>query len=280
MSPLFEEFVELVFLDIQEAKTNSDHLENALRNKYEEYDNAMKSLFDEMEIQIIKEREKAKREEEVKERKIREKLQQELNERNRLLQEVINTKEKLRHRIEQLSNVEDEHKEEKERLLKENRDLSKLLKESQEIVKVRQRDIERLAEESEKQRKARIKTTLRMSAGLAKEHESLRTQLTKLQEMNQKLRDDKDALIHDSSPPATNGNRSIQASILPDSWKAENHSHINGQQKGSPTLAKRLVGGNRPLSRAGSLMSKYFPHGRKRQEPLRLPNEGQAKRNL
>lgn len=31
MSPLFEEFVELVFLDIQQAKTNSDQLETALK---------------------------------------------------------------------------------------------------------------------------------------------------------------------------------------------------------------------------------------------------------
>ena len=121
------------------------------------FDEEVQKLYEEMEYQIKREKERILSEEQLKERQVREILERDLSDKDKQLQELLNKHQEMEKRLDLLNLVETETKQENEKLAKEKEDLEDMLMKSQEGLEDSKMYIDQLRKQQkhDKQERAR-----------------------------------------------------------------------------------------------------------------------------
>lgn len=188
----FEEFLYKTSTDLRKTKADFDTLENALKSKSSAHDEEVRKLYEEMEYQIKKEKERILSEEQIKERNVRETLERDLEEKDKQLQELLNRHAEMEKKLEELNLVETETKQENEKLAKDKEELEDMLMKSQVGLEDSKMYIDQLRLQQKKEKQDRARSAIKLTESIALERESLVKQLDTLKDVNKKLRDDKD----------------------------------------------------------------------------------------
>lgn len=188
----FEEFLYKTSTDLRKTKADFDTLENALKSKSSAHDEEVRKLYEEMEYQIKKEKERILSEEQLKERNVRETLERDLEEKDKQLQELLNRHAEMEKKLEELNLVETETKQENEKLAKDKEELEDMLMKSQVGLEDSKMYIDQLRLQQKKEKQDRARSAIKLTESIALERESLVKQLDTLKDVNKKLRDDKD----------------------------------------------------------------------------------------
>ncbi|XP_052066841.1 EF-hand calcium-binding domain-containing protein 4B-like isoform X3 [Mytilus californianus] len=188
----FEEFLYKTSTDLRKTKADFDTLENALKSKSSAHDEEVRKLYEEMEYQIKKEKERILSEEQLKERNVRETLERDLEEKDKQLQELLNRHSEMEKKLEVLNLVETETKQENEKLAKDKEELEDMLMKSQVGLEDSKMYIDQLRHQQKKEKQDRARSAIKLTESIALERESLVKQLDTLKDVNKKLRDDKD----------------------------------------------------------------------------------------
>lgn len=188
----FEDFLYKISSDLRKTKVDFDTLENALKSKSSAHDEEVQKLYEEMEYQIKREKERILSEEQLKERQVREILERDLSDKDKQLQELLNKHQEMEKRLDLLNLVETETKQENEKLAKEKEDLEDMLMKSQEGLEDSKMYIDQLRKQQKHDKQERARAAIKLTENIALERESLVKQLDTLKDVNKKLRDDKD----------------------------------------------------------------------------------------
>ncbi|VDI48953.1 Ras and EF-hand domain-containing protein [Mytilus galloprovincialis] len=188
----FEEFLYKTSTDLRKKKADFDTLENALKSKSTAHDEEVRKLYEEMEYQIKKEKERILSEEQLKERNVRETLERDLEEKDKQLQELLNRHSEMEKKLETLNLVETETKQENEKLAKDKEELEDMLMKSQVGLEDSKMYIDQLRHQQKKEKQDRARSAIKLTESIALERESLVKQLDTLKDVNKRLRDDKD----------------------------------------------------------------------------------------
>lgn len=189
----FEDFLSRVTMEIRKSHTDLSSLENALASKNISHDTEVSKLYDEMEIQMRQEKERILAEERMKERLKREELQRALSDKEHELEDTRKKHQELQSTVLNLSMNESESKQENEKLENEKYEIINRLEDTQKKLEESQKYIARMQTKYKEEKRERARTALNISEGIALERESLVKQLQMLREMNQSLRDNRDA---------------------------------------------------------------------------------------
>ncbi|CAL1548121.1 unnamed protein product [Lymnaea stagnalis] len=192
MASTFEDFIAKLASDIKKSKVDFQSLESALMSKNNEHEKEVKKLYEEMELQIKQERERILAEEKAKERQIRTELEQQLYEKEKQLQEILNRHQEMEQKLSQINNTEAKTKLENEKLQKEKEELEEMLSRSQDNLEESRTYIQQMQLQQKDEKRERARAALMLSEGIAIERESLVKQLDLLKDVNKRLRDDKD----------------------------------------------------------------------------------------
>eukprot|EP00795_Rhopilema_esculentum_P012986 gene12986-3753_t len=290
----FEEFLINITSEIKRARQETVHLENTLKRKALSHDIEVQKLYEEMEQQIKTEKTKINDLEARREKMIREEMKIQLEDKDSQLTRLMTTqRERFLHRLfytiaridssyaygqleERLFEIQQhEHnlKQENIKLVQQNSELEERLKTSVSSLEDTQVYVSTLQASTAKEKRDRIRAAMQASHGMQKEHESLIRQLDMLREMNQKLRDDKDAIESsmkmradrttslDDEIHMAEGKIPLQktGSIMSSYFSATKR----GRQNSSTSARNRNL-----LEKQGSLMSLYFEPSRGSQESL------------
>ncbi|VDP99746.1 unnamed protein product [Trichobilharzia regenti] len=137
----------------------------------------MHHLVEELEQQVNQEKEQLKQKEELKERELREELNNKVQEKEKLLNDLVQQYEKASFKVEELQKTRMTIAQEKEKLLQEKEDLQRKLEESQEMLNDCKVYIDTLQKKAREERRRRAKAAIELSEGIALERETLVRQL-------------------------------------------------------------------------------------------------------
>ncbi|XP_071120116.1 EF-hand calcium-binding domain-containing protein 4B-like isoform X5 [Mytilus edulis] len=242
----FEEFLYKTSTDLRKKKADFDTLENALKSKSTAHDEEVRKLYEEMEYQIKKEKERILSEEQLKERNVRETLERDLEEKDKQLQELLNRHSEMEKKLETLNLVETETKQENEKLAKDKEELEDMLMKSQVGLEDSKMYIDQLRHQQKKEKQDRARSAIKLTESIALERESLVKQLDTLKDVNKRLRDDKD-----------------EAEIrrdLTSNPETDDLEQILEAEAGRSTPRKK------ELFKQGSILGDYFPTSRRKFE--------------
>ncbi|VDI24672.1 Ras and EF-hand domain-containing protein [Mytilus galloprovincialis] len=242
----FEEFLYKTSTDLRKKKADFDTLENALKSKSTAHDEEVRKLYEEMEYQIKKEKERILSEEQLKERNVRETLERDLEEKDKQLQELLNRHAEMEKKLETLNLVETETKQENEKLAKDKEELEDMLMKSQVGLEDSKMYIDQLRHQQKKEKQDRARSAIKLTESIALERESLVKQLDTLKDVNKRLRDDKD-----------------EAEIrrdLTSNPETDDLEQILEAEAGRSTPRKK------ELFKQGSILGDYFPTSRRKFE--------------
>ncbi|TNN08280.1 Ras and EF-hand domain-containing protein [Schistosoma japonicum] len=166
--------------------------ENMLKSKIMKQDEELHNLVEELESQVNQEKEQLKQKEEIKERELKEELNNKVQEKEKLLSDLVQQFEKASIKVEELQKTRTSISQEKEKLLQEKEDLERKLEESQEMLNECKEYIDTLQKKAREERRRRAKAAIELSEGIALERETLVRQLDMLRTINQKLVDEQE----------------------------------------------------------------------------------------
>ncbi|XP_019616004.1 PREDICTED: ras and EF-hand domain-containing protein-like [Branchiostoma belcheri] len=189
----FEDFLRKVAGDLKSKQQEHHRLEDVLRSKSNEHDEEVQRLYEEMEQQIRMEKEKMKSEEKSKEKQAYEDLRMELEAKDNQLHDILMRQRQLEQKLQELNLSETQTKQLNLSLTQTNAALESKLHSSLSGLKGAMAEVQEWQQKADTERKQKTRTAWRVTAGMVKERESLVKQLDLLKNMNQKLRDDKDA---------------------------------------------------------------------------------------
>lgn len=190
----FEEFLGKVSAEIRRAKTDSEQLESALKSKTNSHDVEVQKLYEEMEQQIRTEKERIHNEQIKREKALKEELRRELESKELEVQHLLQKQRALEEEIRRKSFTEQDMKSENEKLFQKTMYLEEMLNSSVSSLEDTKSYVNQLQAQTALEKKERARAAMRVSEGMQKEQASLIKQLDILRDMNQKLRDDKDAI--------------------------------------------------------------------------------------
>uniref|UniRef100_A0A8C1Q327 Calcium release activated channel regulator 2Ab n=1 Tax=Cyprinus carpio TaxID=7962 RepID=A0A8C1Q327_CYPCA len=188
----FEEFLARVTYQIKEARQDRKEMESALRRKAATHDTEICRLYEEMEQQIIHEKDRAilKDSENLQSRS--QDLQQRLRCKEQELEQLFQKQRMLErqccdlhseHQVSRLENV---------KLKMTNEELSRELEHTCQELVLAQEQLGILQEQASRLQQEREMEMYRITEGLQREKQSLMKQLDLLREMNKHLRDERD----------------------------------------------------------------------------------------
>ncbi|XP_063400734.1 EF-hand calcium-binding domain-containing protein 4B-like [Mytilus trossulus] len=242
----FEEFLYKTSTDLRKKKADFDTLENALKSKSSAHDEEVRKLYEEMEYQIKKEKERILSEEQLKERNVRETLERDLEEKDKQLQELLNRHSEMEKKLETLNLVETETKQENEKLAKDKDELEDMLMKSQVGLEDSKMYIDQLRHQQKKEKQDRARSAIKLTESIALERESLVKQLDTLKDVNKRLRDDKD-----------------EAEIRRD---LTSNPETDDLEQILEAEAGRSAPRKKELFKQGSILGDYFPTSRRKFE--------------
>lgn len=190
----FEEFLGKVCGEIRRAKIDSEQLESALKSKSNSHDKEVQKLYEEMELQIRTERERIRNEQIKREKALKDELVQELENKELEMQLLMQKQKSLEDEIQKKHETEQDIKSENEKLFQKTMYLEEMLNNSVSSLEDTKSYVNQLQAQTALEKKERARAAMRVSEGMQKEQASLIKQLDMLRDMNQKLRDDKDAI--------------------------------------------------------------------------------------
>lgn len=188
----FETFLNGMTHELKRAHTDYRSLEAALRNKNNLHDEEMRKLYEEMETQIMAEKQRVLAGEKAKERQLKEEMEREIREKDKQLQDLLAHHRNMEEKLLELNSQEVETKQENEKLQKARDELEENLDESQRLLDESRSYIGQLRSQQKEEKRERALAALHVTEGIALERESLVKQLDLLRDMNRKLRDERD----------------------------------------------------------------------------------------
>jgi len=229
----FEEFLLNLTNEIKKAKLETIHLENTLKRKSLSHDIEVQKLFEEMEQQIKNEKAKIRELEARREKVIREEMKTQLQDKDYQLSNLLVKQRELEDRLFEVQQHEQTLKQENVKLVQQNSELEEQLSCSISSLEDTRSYVSSLQASSAQENRDHLRAAMLATEGIQQEHESLIRQLDMLREMNQRLRDDKDA---------------IESSMK---MQADRTSSIDEE-------IHNAEGRKAPLTKSGSIMSVYF----------------------
>lgn len=190
----FEEFLGKVSTEIRRAKMDSEQLESALKSKTNSHDVEVQKLYEEMEQQIRMEKERIRNEQLKREKTLKEELRRELESKELEMQLLLQKQKSLEEEIQRKCSSEQDIKSENEKLFQKTMYLEEMLNSSVSSLEDTKSYVNQLQAQTALEKRERARAAMRVSEGMQKEQASLIKQLDILRDMNQKLRDDKDAI--------------------------------------------------------------------------------------
>lgn len=190
----FEEFLGKVSGEIRRAKIDSEQLESVLKSKSNSHDKEVQRLYEEMELQIRTERERIRNEQIKREKALKDELVHELENKELEMQLLLQKQKALEDEIQRKHEMEQDIKSENEKLFQKTMHLEEMLSNSVSSLQDTKSYVNQLQAQTALEKKERARAAMRVSEGMQKEQASLIKQLDMLRDMNQKLRDDKDAI--------------------------------------------------------------------------------------
>ncbi|XP_076589699.1 EF-hand calcium-binding domain-containing protein 4A [Chaetodon auriga] len=178
---------------LQDSIRERDSLEQALRRRENEHDQVVRSIYEEMEIQIREEREKRLAQESIKEKQRGQQLEEELKIREQEFENTLTKQRELETRVKQLSCEQADIKEQNQQLRRLNIQLQEQVESSREQLQAALGELSLLQLNTAQEQLARQRNVMKVSRNMQKEKDSLLRQLELLRDMNKRLRDEKDA---------------------------------------------------------------------------------------
>ncbi|XP_070828702.1 EF-hand calcium-binding domain-containing protein 4A [Chaetodon trifascialis] len=178
---------------LQDSIRERDSLEQALRRRENEHDQVIRSIYEEMEIQIREEREKRLAQESIKQKQRGQQLEEELKIREQELENTLTKQKELETRVQQLSCEQADIKDQNQQLRHLNIQLQEQVESSREQLQAAMGELSLLQLNTAQEQLARQRNVMKVSRNMQKEKDSLLRQLELLRDMNKRLRDEKDA---------------------------------------------------------------------------------------
>ncbi|XP_048463053.1 EF-hand calcium-binding domain-containing protein 4A-like [Rhincodon typus] len=189
----FEQFLSKVSTHIQEMQNDRATMEQALKRKECDHDREVRCLYEEMEQQIKREKEKLLNQDVWKHSDRNHQLQRELSSKEQDLENIIQKQKKLELQLEEYNYEHTETRIQNERLRQLNEDLQDQLDRMKQDLEMTRLNLQVLQDEARYEHQQKAREVLKVSKNMQKERESLLRQLELLREMNKKLRDERDA---------------------------------------------------------------------------------------
>ncbi|XP_056311075.1 LOW QUALITY PROTEIN: EF-hand calcium-binding domain-containing protein 4B [Danio aesculapii] len=188
----FEEFLSRVTFQIKEAQHERREMESALRRKAVTHDTEIQRLYEEMEQQIIHEKDRANLKDSESLQIRSQDLQQLLRGKEQELEQLFQKQRRLERQCRDLHSEQQESRLENVKLKMNNEELSRDLEHTCEELVVAQEQLAILQEQASRLQEEREMEMYRVTEGLQREKHSLMKQLDLLREMNKHLRDERD----------------------------------------------------------------------------------------
>ncbi|XP_063885413.1 protein split ends-like isoform X2 [Scylla paramamosain] len=190
-----ERLVAALLQELSRVKLEHGHLEAALATKTEQFNQQVSRLYEELEAQISGEQVKAAQEQRQRGARVLATLEEEVAERDAALRALEEEQQGLRQRLEQAAAGEVAARQDNLRLEQHLKRLEEdLMRREAEVEELMQAlDIHRRNTKNEKRRRAQ--QAFKVTEGIARERESLVTQLDLLRTINTQLRDEQDQIM-------------------------------------------------------------------------------------
>ncbi|KAA0724693.1 EF-hand calcium-binding domain-containing protein 4A [Triplophysa tibetana] len=190
---VLEEVLSYTVSHLQDALKERDNLEQKLCRREEDHDQAVRSIYEDMESQLKEEREKRQNLDSVRQVDKKEQLLQELRTQEQELEFTLTKQRELESRINTLTSDQVDARVQRRKLQNINQELQEQLDESREELQRALNQLQQLQNNIKHQQNGKEREVLKVSRNMQKERESLMRQLDLLRDMNKRLRDDKDA---------------------------------------------------------------------------------------
>ncbi|XP_055932389.1 EF-hand calcium-binding domain-containing protein 4B-like isoform X3 [Argiope bruennichi] len=262
----FEKFISKMAADLKESARERSNLQTTLKNRKEDHEAQVQSLYMEMEEQLRSEKERILEQERRKEQRLRDELEAELQLKDHQLKDLLEKHAQIESQLDELNSVDSEKKSENVKLQKDRDHLESRLAASERMLHEMKNQLSLLRKRSIEERRKRAQAAIKVSEGIALERENLVMELHHLKEINKQLLDEKDELALGTvqhMPKRVNSfkkNSQIERRADGNSTEIKlpihmNHSDSEDQQNGSETPGKvrrtsleRTLADNHPLS--------------------------------
>ncbi|XP_043093874.1 EF-hand calcium-binding domain-containing protein 4B [Puntigrus tetrazona] len=188
----FEEFLARVTHQIKEARQERKEMESALRRKAVTHDTEICRLYEEMEQQIINEKDRTFVKDSKTLQSRSQDLQQRLRSKEQELEQLFQKQRRLERQCRDLHSEHQVSRLENVKLKMTNEELSRELEHTCQELVLAQEQLDVLQEQASRLQQEREMEMYRITEGLQREKQSLMKQLDLLREMNKHLRDERD----------------------------------------------------------------------------------------
>ncbi|GFU40087.1 ras and EF-hand domain-containing protein, partial [Nephila pilipes] len=190
----FEKFIAKMAADLKDSARERSELQTTLRNRKEDHETQVQSLYMEMEEQLRLEKEKILDKERRKEQRLRDELETELQLKDNQLRYLLEKHAQMESQLEELNSADSEKKYKNTKLQKDRDDLESRLAASDRVLHEMKNQLSLLRKRSIEERRKRAQAAIKVSEGIALERENLVLELHHLKEVNKQLQDEKDEL--------------------------------------------------------------------------------------
>uniref|UniRef100_A0A2L2YEN3 Ras and EF-hand domain-containing protein n=1 Tax=Parasteatoda tepidariorum TaxID=114398 RepID=A0A2L2YEN3_PARTP len=191
----FENFISKMAADLKESAIEQSSLHTTLKNRKQEHEIQVQTLYMEMEEQLRIEKEKLLDQEQRKEQKMRNELETELELKDQQLSELLSKHAEMEKQLAELDSKNSEKKYDNVKLQKDRDMLENRLSASEKMLHEMKNSLDLLRKRSLEEKRARAQAAIRVSEGIAIERENLVSELNHLKEVNKQLQDEKDELV-------------------------------------------------------------------------------------
>ncbi|NXS68433.1 EFC4A protein, partial [Pandion haliaetus] len=174
--PNFEKFLLRVSSYIREVNHEKESVEQALKRKETDHDQAVRCLYEEMEQQIKAERERLICQEALRHDRSN-LLQKELRSKEQELEKILYRQKKLEHQLQLLNSEQLETRVQNKRLRHLNENLLEELEKSKWELEAVKRQLQKLQKEAQLEQEQKDRDVFRVSKNMQKEKQSLLRQL-------------------------------------------------------------------------------------------------------
>ncbi|GIX89727.1 ras and EF-hand domain-containing protein, partial [Caerostris extrusa] len=196
----FEKFISKMAADLKESARERSKLQRTLKNRKQDHEAQVESLYQEMEEQLRKEKEKILEQEQRKEQRMRDELEAELQLKDHQLKDLLEKHALMESQLEELNSTDSEKTHENIKLQKDRDDLESRLAASERVLNDMKSQLSLLRKRSIDERRKRAQAAIKVSEGIALERENLVLELHHLKEVNKQLQDEKDELTLGTVP--------------------------------------------------------------------------------
>uniref|UniRef100_A0A8C7QT35 EF-hand domain-containing protein n=1 Tax=Oncorhynchus mykiss TaxID=8022 RepID=A0A8C7QT35_ONCMY len=255
----FEEFLARVILQITGANQERMEMESALKRKSATHDDEIHRLYEEMEQQIKKEKDRILLQDSEHFLSRSQDLEHQLSSKERELDQIFQKQRRWELQCRELHSEQHVTKVENVALKQTNEELAQELEHTSQELSLAQEQLVLLQEQSSHLNQEREMEMYRVTEGLQRERASLLKQLDLLREMNKHLRDERDMCSYQVSIHRCNVfiNHSLfdEEVVLPQS-KRKSPGGVNGYSLEDVVDSRPL---NRPLQRIISIEEDHLP---------------------